>query len=102
MQYRAYLRPDGPKTPDSLALVPKVCPYMSWRRIKMRSAAWGRTADEGWPSRSMARDVGSERSVDPGGKRQIGYPEWARRNGRLGDIHSIDDRYDHDPDALMG
>ena len=23
---------------------------------------------------------------------RIGYREWARRNGRLGDIHSIDDR----------
>jgi hypothetical protein len=26
---------------------------------------------------------------------RIGYREWARRSGRLGDIHSIDDRYDH-------
>jgi hypothetical protein len=32
---------------------------------------------------------------------RIGYGEWARRNGRLGDIHSIDDRYDHDVDELM-
>ena len=32
---------------------------------------------------------------------QIGYREWARRNGRLGDIHSVDDRYDHDVDELM-
>jgi hypothetical protein len=32
---------------------------------------------------------------------QIGYREWARRCGRLGDIHSIDDRYDHDVDELM-
>jgi len=31
----------------------------------------------------------------------IGYREWARRNGMLGDIHSIDDRYDHDIDELM-
>src|SRR5215213_6690024 len=23
---------------------------------------------------------------------RIGYREWARRNGRLGDIHSLDDR----------
>jgi hypothetical protein len=30
-----------------------------------------------------------------------GYREWARRSGRLGDIHSIDDRYDHDVDELM-
>jgi len=29
---------------------------------------------------------------------RIGYREWARRNGRLGDIHSLDDRYDHDVD----
>jgi hypothetical protein len=29
------------------------------------------------------------------------YREWARRNGRLGDIHSLDDRYDHDVDELM-
>ena len=29
------------------------------------------------------------------------YREWARRNGRLEDIHSIDDRYDHDIDELM-
>ena len=32
---------------------------------------------------------------------RIGYREWARRNGRLGDIHSIDDRYDHDIYELM-
>jgi hypothetical protein len=31
----------------------------------------------------------------------IGYREWARRNGRLDDIHSIDDRLDHDIDELM-
>jgi hypothetical protein len=31
----------------------------------------------------------------------IGYREWARRNGRLGDIHSIDDRFDHDVDEIM-
>jgi hypothetical protein len=32
---------------------------------------------------------------------RIGYREWARRNGRLGDIHSLDDRYDHDIDELI-
>jgi hypothetical protein len=32
---------------------------------------------------------------------RIGYREWARRNGRLSDIHSLDDRYDHDVDELM-
>jgi hypothetical protein len=32
---------------------------------------------------------------------RIGYREWARRNGRLSQIHSIDDRYDHDIDELM-
>ena len=32
---------------------------------------------------------------------RIGYREWARRNGKLGDIHSLDDRYDHDVDELM-
>jgi hypothetical protein len=32
---------------------------------------------------------------------QIGYREWARRNRRLADIHSLDDRYDHDVDGLM-
>ena len=32
---------------------------------------------------------------------RIGYREWARRNGRLSDIHTIDDRYDHDIDELM-
>jgi hypothetical protein len=31
----------------------------------------------------------------------IGYREWARRNRRLGDIHSIDDRFDHDVDEIM-
>ena len=34
-------------------------------------------------------------------KGRIGYREWARRNGRLADIHSLDDRYDHDVDELM-
>ena len=32
---------------------------------------------------------------------RIGYCEWARRNGRLGDICTLDDRYDHDVDELM-
>ena len=32
---------------------------------------------------------------------RAGYREWARRNGRLADMHSIDDRYDHDIDELM-
>jgi hypothetical protein len=32
---------------------------------------------------------------------RIGYREWARRSGRLEDIHSIDDRYDHDVDELI-
>ena len=30
-----------------------------------------------------------------------GYREWARRNGRLGDIHSLNDRYDQEIDELM-
>ena len=32
---------------------------------------------------------------------RIGYREWARRNGRLADIHSFDDRLDHDIDELL-
>jgi hypothetical protein len=32
---------------------------------------------------------------------RIGYREWARRSGRQADIHSIDDRLDHDIDELM-
>jgi hypothetical protein len=32
---------------------------------------------------------------------RIGCRELARSNGRLGDIHCIDDRYDHDVDELM-
>ena len=32
---------------------------------------------------------------------RIGYREWARRNGRLYEIHSLDDRYDKDVDELM-
>jgi hypothetical protein len=32
---------------------------------------------------------------------RAGYREWARRNGRLYEIHSTDDRYDHDVDELM-
>jgi hypothetical protein len=32
---------------------------------------------------------------------RIGYREWARRSGRLADIHSLDDRLDHDIDELM-
>jgi hypothetical protein len=30
-----------------------------------------------------------------------GYREWARRSGRLADIHSMDDRLDHDVDELI-
>jgi hypothetical protein len=33
---------------------------------------------------------------------RIGYREWARRSGGLGDIHSVDDRYSHDIDELVG
>jgi hypothetical protein len=32
---------------------------------------------------------------------RAGYREWARRSGRLADIHSLDDRLDHDIDELM-
>jgi hypothetical protein len=32
---------------------------------------------------------------------RIGYREWASRNGRLADIHSLDDRLDHNIDELM-
>ena len=32
---------------------------------------------------------------------RIGYREWARTNGKLGDIHSLDDRYDHDVDEML-
>jgi hypothetical protein len=32
---------------------------------------------------------------------RLGYREWARRSGRLADIHSLEDRYDHDIDELM-
>jgi hypothetical protein len=32
---------------------------------------------------------------------RIGYREWACRNVRLADIHSLDDRYDHGVDELM-
>jgi hypothetical protein len=32
---------------------------------------------------------------------RIGYREWARWNDRLGDIHSVDDRFDHDIYELM-
>ena len=32
---------------------------------------------------------------------RIGYREWARRSGRLADIHNIDYRYDHETDELM-
>ena len=31
----------------------------------------------------------------------IGYREWARKNGRLDDIHCLEERYDHDIDELM-
>ena len=32
---------------------------------------------------------------------RIGYREWARWNDRLGEIHSLNDHYDHDGDELM-
>ena len=32
---------------------------------------------------------------------RIGYREWGRRKGWLEDIHSIEDRYDHDVNELM-
>jgi hypothetical protein len=32
---------------------------------------------------------------------RIGYRQWARRNDRLDDMHSIDNRYDYDIDDLM-
>jgi hypothetical protein len=49
----------------------------------------------------MVTDIGSERSAAPGGARRMGHREWARRIGRLADIPSLDDRYDHDIDELM-
>jgi hypothetical protein len=74
---------------------------MLWGRIMMRSPAYGRVADDGRPSRLMVTDIGSERSAAPGGARRMGHREWARRIGRLADIPSLDDRYDHDIDELM-
>jgi hypothetical protein len=32
---------------------------------------------------------------------RVGYREWARRNGRLRDIHSLDDRLDDHIDELI-
>jgi hypothetical protein len=32
---------------------------------------------------------------------RIGFREGTLRSGRLGEIHTIDDRYDHDVDELM-
>ena len=32
---------------------------------------------------------------------RTGYREWACGSGRLEDVHSIEDRYDHDIDELM-
>ncbi len=32
---------------------------------------------------------------------RIGYREWARRSGRLADIHSLDDHLDHNIDELL-
>jgi hypothetical protein len=32
---------------------------------------------------------------------RIGYREWTRGNGRLGGIHSLDARHDHNIDELM-
>jgi len=32
---------------------------------------------------------------------RIGYRERTRRNGRLEEIHSLDDRLDHDIDELL-
>jgi hypothetical protein len=49
----------------------------------------------------MVRDVGSERLAAPVGARRMEYREWARRNGRLEEIHSLDARFDHDIDELM-
>jgi hypothetical protein len=39
--------------------------------------------------------------VTPFAEGWIGYLEWARRSGRLDEIHSIDDHLDHDIDELM-
>jgi len=32
----------------------------------------------------------------------IRYREWARTDGRLGQIHTLDNRYDDDVDELIG
>jgi hypothetical protein len=32
---------------------------------------------------------------------RIGYREWSRRSGRLADIHSIENRFDHNMDEVM-
>ena len=32
---------------------------------------------------------------------RIGYREWPRKNGKLGDIQCLDDRLVHDMDELM-
>jgi hypothetical protein len=32
---------------------------------------------------------------------RIGYREWSRRSGKLADIHSIENRFDHNMDEVM-
>ena len=32
---------------------------------------------------------------------RIGYREWSRRSGRLADIHSIENCFDHNMDEVM-
>jgi hypothetical protein len=32
---------------------------------------------------------------------RIDYREWSRRSGRLADIHSIENRFDHNMDEVM-
>jgi hypothetical protein len=51
------------------------------------------------PSRSMARDIGAVGGL--GGERRMGYRKSASRNGRLGEIHSLGNRFDHDVDGIM-
>ena len=70
---------------DIPILTPKADIHMLWCCIKMRSAALEGTADHK-PSRSTARDIGAVGG--PGGQRRIGYREWVRRKGGLGDFHN--------------
>ena len=82
--------------------MPRLAPLVNTRTSLLASkpaSTWSRSIDFDFSYSLYTADMVARVARIADGR--MGCREWARRCGRLDDIHSIEDRYDHDIDELM-